>query len=76
METTSVTSNGRLTIPLSIRQQLGIRKGDKVMFSLADDHIEMRVTNSPPSGFGMLSSSKNAVPVDFNAALMEPSRKK
>ncbi|MEZ5478339.1 MAG: AbrB/MazE/SpoVT family DNA-binding domain-containing protein [Thiolinea sp.] len=43
METTSVTSKGQVTIPLKIRQQLGIRKGSKISFVLVGDHIELRV---------------------------------
>jgi len=81
METTSVTSKGQVTIPKSLRQQLGIRQGSKVEFSLVDDHVELRVRSSPTevvtSGFGMLSSRKRAVPVDFDpATLINPSPQK
>lgn len=81
METTSVTSKGQVTIPKSLRQQLGIRQGSKVEFSLVDDHVELRVRSSPTevvtSGFGMLSSRKRAVPVDFDpATLINPSAQK
>lgn len=81
METTSVTSKGQVTIPKSLRQQLGIRQGSKVEFSLVDDHVELRVRSSPTevvtSGFGMLSSRKRAVPVDFDpATLLNPSPQK
>lgn len=81
METTSVTSKGQVTIPKSLRQQLGIRQGSKVEFSLVDDHVELRVRSSPTevvtSGFGMLSSCKRAVPADFDpATLLNPSPKK
>lgn len=73
METTSVTSKGQVTIPLKIRQQLGIRKGSKISFALAGDHIELRVRETPEpvtdSGFGMLKSQrKKAVPADFDVA--------
>lgn len=72
METTSVTSKGQVTIPLKIRQRLGIRKGSKVAFVMADDHIELRVKETPKqvsvSGFGMLKSRREAVPVDFDVA--------
>ena len=73
METTSVTSKGQVTIPLKIRQQLGIRKGSKVSFVLSGDHIELRVKENPEpvseSGFGMLKSKrKKPVPADFDPA--------
>lgn len=74
METTSVTSKGQVTIPKSVRQQLGIRQGSRVEFSLVGDHVEMRIHSTPAempaSGFGMLSSRKRAVPADFDPATL------
>lgn len=77
MEITSVTSKGQVTIPISMRQKLGIRQGSKLEFSIADDHIELRVKSSlaesPVDGFGLLKTKKTAVPVDFDAAsLLQP----
>ena len=61
MTITSVTSKGQVTIPLAIRQKLGIRKGSKVSFVLVDDHIELHVEENPEpvpsSGFGMLKKA-------------------
>lgn len=72
METTSVTSKGQVTIPLKIRQRLGIRKGSKVSFVLSGDHVELRVSKTPESvsssGFGMLKSRRKAIPADFDVA--------
>jgi len=69
---TSVTSKGQVTIPKAVRQQLGIRKGSQISFEVVDDHIEMRVSNTPvkikSSGFGMLKTHKKAVPADFDPA--------
>ena len=71
MEATSVTSKGRVTIPKEVRQQLGIRQGSRIEFSLVGDHVEMRVKSSPPnSGFGMLKSRRAAVPADFDLAML------
>jgi AbrB family looped-hinge helix DNA binding protein len=74
MEVTSVTSKGQVTIPKELRQQLGIRQGSRIEFSLVDDHVEMRVRSSPTaethSGFGMLKSRRAAVPVDFDPAVL------
>lgn len=75
--TTSVTSKGQVTIPLHIRQQLGIRAGSKVEFVWVNDHIELRVkstpTDVPNSAFGMLKSKRKAVPADFDpASLLKP----
>jgi AbrB family looped-hinge helix DNA binding protein len=72
MEITSVTSKGQVTIPKSLRQQLGLRQGSKVEFSLVGDHVELRVRSTsaevPASGFGMLKTRRAAVPADFDPA--------
>ena len=72
MEVTSVTSKGQVTIPKMLRQQLGLRQGSKVEFSLVGDHVEMRVRSTPAevpaSGFGMLKTRRAAVPADFDPA--------
>ena len=72
MEVTSVTSKGQVTIPKELRQQLGIRQGSRIEFSLIGDHVELRVASSPAgescNGFGMLKSRRTAVPTDFDPA--------
>jgi len=72
MRTTSVTRKGQVTIPKSVRQQLGVRQGSRIEFSLVGDHVELRVRSSPAeapaSGFGMLTSRKRTVPADFDLA--------
>ncbi len=77
MEASTVTSKGQVTIPQSLRQRLGIRQGSRVEFSLAGEHVVMRIVHSPASvpasGFGMLKSKQAAVPADFDpATLMTP----
>ncbi len=75
MEVTSVTSKGQVTIPKSVRQQLGIRQGSRIEFALVLDHVEMRVKSSlsdmTESGFGMLKSRRLAVPADFDVATLQ-----
>ena len=75
MEATSVTSKGQVTIPKSVRQQLGIRQGSRIEFTLVSDHVEMRIKSSPnqtaESGFGMLKSRRLAVPADFDVATLQ-----
>ena len=77
MEATSVTSKGQVTIPKDVRQQLGIRQGSRIEFSVVGDHVEMRVKSSPTetrgSGFGMLKSCRSAVPADFDPQRIEVS---
>ncbi len=72
MESTSVTSKGQVTIPKEVRQQLGIRTGSRVEFTVVDDHIEMRVRHLAAEvdvgGFGMVKSRRPSVPADLDPA--------
>lgn len=72
MELISVINQGQVTIPKDIRQRLGIRNGSLIEFAIVGEHLELRVRNpsqtSSPSGFGMLKSSRPAVPADFDPA--------
>ena len=74
MESTSVTSKGQVTIPKPIRQQLGIRKGSKIIFEIVNDHIELKVQSTPvqisSEGFGMLKTRHSAAPVDLDPATL------
>ena len=74
MEATSVTSKGQVTIPKELRQQLGIRQGSRIEFSLVGDHVEMKVRSSPAGvpggGFGMVKSRRVSVPSDFDPAIL------
>lgn len=72
-----ITSKGQVTIPKALRQQLGLGRGSRVSFELVGDHIELRPCRpSHPlqtGGFGLLSSSRPPVPVDFDpASLLQP----
>ncbi len=42
----SVTTKGQATIPLTIRQHLGLASGDKVVFSLLDDQVVLTKVKS------------------------------
>jgi AbrB family looped-hinge helix DNA binding protein len=79
METTSVTSKGQVTIPKSLRQQLGLRRGSKVEFVLVGERVEMHIVSTPAdlpaSGFGMLKSKRTAVAADFDPAGLLAKRK-
>lgn len=56
METTFVTSKGQVTIPMALRQRLGIRQGSRIDFSLVDNHIEMLVKTRCSATPGMGSA--------------------
>jgi len=73
MQTTLVTSKGQITLPKSIREQLGINAGCKMQATIVGDHIELRLSDAASgqattTGFGMLKSRRAAVPADFDAA--------
>jgi AbrB family looped-hinge helix DNA binding protein len=78
MGSPSVTSKGQVTIPLAVRQQLGIRKGSQLSFIVKGEHAELHVVQSPEpvqtSRFGMLKSrTSKPVPADFDpASLLKP----
>jgi AbrB family looped-hinge helix DNA binding protein len=69
---TSVTTKGQVTMPLYLRQQLGIRAGSKVESVWVNDHIELRVKSTPAdmpkSVFCMLKSKRKSVFADFDPA--------
>jgi len=78
MESTSVTSKGQVTIPKPIRQQLGIRKGSKIVFEIVNDHIELKVQSTPAQisseGFGLLKTRHSSVPEDLDPATLISSK--
>lgn len=69
---TSVTSKGQITIPKTIRKQLGIRKGCKIQATVVGDHVDLHLAEvlhkQPSTGFAMLKSKRTAVPADFDPA--------
>ena len=48
--TTTLTSTGKITIPREIREQLGLKPGDQVLFFLSEDGTLMLRQEPPPSG--------------------------
>lgn len=72
-----MTSKGQVTIPKSVRQQLGLRQGTRVAFVVEGDHAVLRPAvperAAPKSGFGMVKVAGPAVPPDFDVAtLLKP----
>lgn len=39
-----ITSNGRVTIPVEIRDALGFRPGNVVVFEILDGHVAIRLS--------------------------------
>jgi AbrB family looped-hinge helix DNA binding protein len=64
---TTLTSKGQTTIPKEIRDELGIRPGDRMTFTLLPDGtVIMRVKNRPlAEAAGLLHrEGETAVPVE------------
>lgn len=43
MSRATLTSKGQLTVPKDVRDQLGLKSGDRVVFELEDDSVRLRV---------------------------------
>ena len=73
---TSVTSKGQVTIPIDVRQKLGIRQGSRIGFRVRGNVIEMSVLqpvvapSEVTSAFGMLKSTRRAVTPTFDVATL------
>lgn len=69
---TTMTSKGQVTIPRDVRQHFGLKQGMAISFEIEGDHIALRAVHVPgssgKSGFGLVSSRRKAIPVDFDAA--------
>ena len=71
---TSVTSKGQVTIPVDVRQKLGIRQGSRVGFRVRGNVVKMSVLQAgvAPSEvtntFGMLKLLRRAVAPAFDVA--------
>ena len=63
---TSLTQKGQVTIPLAIRQALGLERGDRIIFELEDGRaILKRSPRTILAGFGAVAPRKR--PEDFQA---------
>lgn len=43
---TTITSKGQVTIPVAVRQSLGLKTGDKIAFTIEDSQVRVRKTGS------------------------------
>ncbi len=53
-----IIDDGKITIPLEIRQRLGLREGDELLFSLEGNELRLRPVKSQ-----RLSEFRGALPV-------------
>ena len=47
----TISSKGRITVPLEIRNRLGLRTGDRVEFVIEDDRTTIRPARAPENPF-------------------------
>ena len=50
MSKATLTSKGQITIPRGVREHLGLKVGDKLLFEVEEDTIRLRVLKSRPLG--------------------------
>jgi len=47
----TISSKGQITVPLEIRNRLGLKKGDRVEFVVADNGTTIRPARAPENPF-------------------------
>ncbi|MGH8477852.1 MAG: AbrB/MazE/SpoVT family DNA-binding domain-containing protein [Methylococcales bacterium] len=74
MKSYTVTDKGQITIPIEIRQKLGIHQGMAVNFIKKDNYLELHVVSDPAqltgSGFGLIKSARASVPASFDVTTL------
>ena len=72
MLNSSVTSKGQVTIPVTLREKLGLKPGDKVAFvEKAGEVVLQRVENRVESVFGLFKASKGGSLEGIDSAVNE-----
>lgn len=70
MKTSLVTTKGQVTIPASVRHQLGIHKGDRVGFVYDDGKVMiLPVIKDIEAAFGIISAKKSVSLEDMEQAI-------
>lgn len=66
----TITTKGQVTVPIDIRRHLALEPGDKVEFSLEDDHITIkRKENDIRTLFGALKAKRGVTLEDMKKAV-------
>lgn len=70
MDTSTVTQKGQVTIPIGIRQSLGLRTGDRVSFVREADGVRVRpVEQKVSAAFGLVKARRGASLEDMHKAV-------
>lgn len=77
MYQSKITKKGQTTIPKKIREEIGLKPGDAVRFSIQDGAIEIRPLISARSLYGILKyEGPSNTPADIEDALEDALRDK
>lgn len=73
MATAKLTSKGKVTIPASVRKEMGLNAGSRIEFvSLGNGRYEMVVANLPVSSLkSMLKATKTVSIEEMNEAIAQ-----
>jgi len=70
MQSSSLTIKGQVTIPAEIRNRLGLHPGDKIGFTIEDDHVILyRKENNIESAFGICHPETSASLAEIEDAI-------
>lgn len=70
--TSTLTQKGQVTIPASIRRELGLETGDSLQFHCDGDRIVVEaVTRDVGASFGLVRAQRGASLDDMDAAIQE-----
>lgn len=72
MFTSSITQKGQVTVPIALRQELGLQPGDLVEFQLMDHKVILKKRKNDITGaFGMCKVKKSVSLDDIEKAIEE-----
>ncbi len=72
MFTSSITQKGQVTVPIALRQELGLQPGDLVEFQLADHMVILKKRkNDITAAFGLCKVNKSVSLDDMEKAIEE-----
>lgn len=77
MLSSSVTTKGQVTIPVELRNKLGIKPGDRVSFVEAEGKVEiLRQENRITAAFGVLKARKGVSLKQMEATIAGKSKQR
>jgi AbrB family looped-hinge helix DNA binding protein len=54
MNTSTISKNNQVTVPRAVRERLGLKPGDKIIYEIEGDSIILKAQPSALSAFGSL----------------------